>query len=111
MPCGIAGQAAQAQPFFERLMRDRPGHAAGAYGLARVRGELGDWAGALRLYEQAQGLKDAADWPLAYRMGIALQQLGRTDEAKAAYKRFVTAGKGQKASLDDARKRLEQLGG
>jgi tetratricopeptide (TPR) repeat protein len=106
-----AGQAAQAQPFFERLMRDRPGHAAGAYGLARVRGELGDWAGALRLYEQAQGLKDAADWPLAYRMGIALQQLGRTDEAKAAYKRFVTAGKGQKASLDDARKRLEQLGG
>lgn len=106
-----AGKAAQAQPFFERLMRERPGHAAGAYGLARVRGELGDWAGALRLYEQAQGQKGAADWPMAYRMGIALQQLGRTDEAKAAYQRFVSAGKGQKASLDDARKRLEQLGG
>ena len=106
-----AGQAAQAQPFFERMMRDRPGHAAGAYGLARARGEQGDWAGALRLYEQAQGLKGATDYPMAYRLGIALQQLGRNDEAKAAYKRFVTAGKGQKASLDDARKRLEQLGG
>ncbi len=106
-----AGQAAKAQPFFERLLREHPGQSAGAYGLARVRGEQGDWAEALRLYERAAPLKGAKDWPLAYRTGIALQQLGRHEEAKASFARFVSTGKGQKASLEDARKRLEQLGG
>jgi Flp pilus assembly protein TadD len=46
-----------------------------------------------------------------YRRGIALQELGRKDEARAAYTRFVAAGKGQKAALEDARKRLAELGG
>ena len=68
-------------------------------------------AEALRLYESALALKGASDWPIGYRQGIALQQLGRHDEAKAVLSRFVAAGKGQKASLDDARKRLAQLGG
>lgn len=106
-----SGQSGKAQPFFERLLREHPAHSAGAYGLARVRGELGDWAEALRLYERAATLKGSRQWPLAYRIGIALQALGRHDEAKASLKRFVDAGKGQKASLEDARKRLEQLGG
>ena len=106
-----AGQAAKAQPVFERMSRERPGHAEGVYGLGRVRGELGDWAEALRLYERASTLKGAATWPVAYRMGIALQKLGRLDEAKAAFQRFISVGKGQKPSLEDARKRLEQLGG
>ena len=47
----------------------------------------------------------------AYRTGIALQNLGRGEEAKAAFARCVSAGKAQKSSLEDARKRLEQLGG
>ena len=106
-----SGQAAKAQPYFERQLRERPGHGAGAYGLARVKGELGDWPEALRLYELAAGLKGAAEWPVLYRIGIAQQQLGRTDAAKASFTRFIAAGKGQKASLDDARKRLEELGG
>ena len=106
-----SGQAARAQPYLERQMRERPGHAAGAYGLARAKGELGDWAEALRLLELAAGLKGAAEWPVAYRIGIAQQQLGRSDAAKASFTRFIAAGKGQKASLEDARKRLEQLGG
>jgi tetratricopeptide (TPR) repeat protein len=104
-------EPAKAQAWFERLMRERPGRATGAYGLARVRGELGDWAEAQRLLEQAQGLKGASNWPVLYRLGIAQQQQGRLDAAKASYQAFVSAGKGQKASLDDARKRLEQLGG
>lgn len=106
-----AGQAARAEPLFQRLIRERPQEAAGAYGLARVRGELGDWTEALRLFEHARNLKGAADLPLAYRMGIAQQQLGRMDAAKASYATFIEAGKGQKASLEDARKRLAQLGG
>ena len=105
------GQAAKAQPYFERQMRDHPGHGAGTYGLARVKGEQGDWAEALRLYEVAAGLKGAAEWPVAYRIGIAQQQLKRNDAAKASFTRFIAAGKGQKSSLEDARKRLEQLGG
>jgi len=47
---------------------------------------------------------------LAWRVGISLQELGRTDAARASFQRFVAAGKGQKASLDDAKKRLAQLG-
>ena len=105
------GQPAKAQGVFERMARERPGHADGVYGLARVRGELGDWAESLRLYERAATLKGAVAWPVAYRMGIALQKLGRLDEAKAAFQRFITTGKGQKQSLEDARKRLTELGG
>ncbi len=104
-------EPAKAQAWFERLLRERPGRAVGYYGLARVRGELGDWAEAQRLLEQAQSLKGAVNWPVLYRLGIAQQQLGKTDAAKVSYKAFVAAGKDQKASLEDARKRLEQLGG
>lgn len=104
-------EPAKAQAWFERLMRDRPDRAAGPYGLARVRGELGDWAAAQRLLLQAQGLKGAADWPVLYRLGIAQQQQGQMDAAKASYKAFLSAGKGQKSSLEGARKRLEELGG
>jgi tetratricopeptide (TPR) repeat protein len=106
-----AGGSAKALPFFERVVRDRPGHAAGHYALARAKGELGDWPEALRLLELAATLKGAQDWPMAYRIGIAQQQLGRNDAARASFKRFVDAGKGQKASLEDARKRLKELGG
>lgn len=106
-----SGQAAKAQPYFERQLRERQGHGAGACGLARVKGELGDWAEALHLYELAAGLKGAAEWPVDYRIGIAQQQLGRTDAAKAPFTRFIASGKGQKASRDDAYKRLDQLGG
>lgn len=104
-------EPAKAQAWFERQMRERPGRAAGVYGLARVRGELGDWAEAQRLLEAALPLKGAAAWPVLYRLGIAQQQLGKPDAAKVSYKAFIAAGKGQKSSLEDARKRLEQLGG
>jgi tetratricopeptide (TPR) repeat protein len=113
--CGLgmvnAGQAAQAQPLLERTLRDHPGQAGPAYGLARVRGEAGSHEEALRLYEQAAQSKGADTWPLAYRIGIEQQALGRKESAKASFTRFIAAGKGQKASLEDAARRLEQLGG
>lgn len=105
------GQPAAAAAWFERLSRERPGHAAGPYGLARVKGAQGDWAEALRLLEMARGLKGADAWPMAWRIGIAQQELGRPDAARASLRSFVEAGKGQKAALEDARKRLAQLGG
>ena len=104
------GQAAQAQAWFERLMRDHADESSGPYGLARVKGELGDWPAALALLERAARLKGADRWPIGYRIGIAQQQLGQRDAARASLQRFVDAGKGQKAALEDARKRLAELG-
>jgi len=103
------GRPAEAGAWFERLMRERAGHAESAFGLARVKGELGDWAEAEQLLQRAATLRRAGRWPVAYRLGIAQQQLGRLDAARASLQRFVDAGKGQKATLEDARKRLAQL--
>ena len=105
------GQAGKAQSFFERLSKDRPGHATGPYGLARVRTEAGALDDAVKLFELSATLKGAETLPIDYRKGIALQQAGHHEAAKAAFKIFVATGKGQKSSLDDARKRLDQLGG
>ncbi len=106
-----AGQVAKAQPLAERAWREHPGQAGPAYALARVRGESAAHEEALRLYEQAGALQGAGDWPLDWRIGVEQQALGRNDAAKASLARFIAAGKGSKAPLDDARKRLQQLGG
>lgn len=106
-----AGQPAKAQAWFEAQMRERPNDALPPYGLARVLAETGKPAEALPLYERASKGRDAAELPIAYRMGLAQQMLGQTDAAKSSYRRFVDAGKGQKRNLDDARKRLTELGG
>lgn len=106
-----SGQAAKAAAYFERLSKERPGHATGPYGLARVQTEDGAFDEAIKLFELSATLKGAEMLPVDYRKGIALQQAGRNDAAKVALKSFVAAGKGQKSSMEDARKRIEQLGG
>jgi tetratricopeptide (TPR) repeat protein len=105
-------QAAKAQPLLERLCREHPGHAGPAYALGRALGETGAHEAALKSYEQAQAGKGASAWPVAYRIGMEQQALGRNDDAKASFKRYLaTAVKGQQKQQDDARKRLEQMGG
>ncbi len=104
------GQAAKAQPHFERLTREQADTAGPFYGLARARGEQGAHEDALKFYEQAQKLKGAGQWPLLYRIGMSLQQLGRKDDAKASFRKYVAAGKGPASLLSDAKKRLEELG-
>ena len=105
-----AGNAATAQPTLERLAREQPGEAGPTYALGRALAEQGGHDTALKLYEQSARLKGAERLPLAWRVGIAQQALGRVEEAKASFQRFVAAGKGQKSALEDARKRLAQLG-
>jgi tetratricopeptide (TPR) repeat protein len=105
-----SGQAAKAQPYLERLTREQADTAGPFYGLARARGEQGAHEDALKLYEQAQKLKGAGLWPLQYRIGMSQQQLGRKDEAKASFKKYVSLGKGPASLLSDAKKRLEELG-
>jgi tetratricopeptide (TPR) repeat protein len=105
-------QATKAQPLLERLQREHAGHAGPAYALGRALGETGAHEAALKAYEQALAGKGASDWPVVYRMGMTQQALGRNDEAKASFKRYLTtANKGQQKLQDDAKKRLEQLGG
>jgi tetratricopeptide (TPR) repeat protein len=106
-----AGQPDRARPALERLQREYPALTGPTYALGRLRAELGEQEEALKLYRQAAELQGAEHWPVAYRMGIAYQTLGRNGDASAALQRFVATGKGQKASLDDARKRLQQLRG
>jgi len=101
---------AQAEAFLQRLARERPDTAAGAYGLARVRVAANQHEQALALYDEAAKAADQARFPIDYRRGISLQALGRNDQARAAFIRFVESGRGQKRSLDDARKRLQALG-
>jgi tetratricopeptide (TPR) repeat protein len=104
------GNAATAQPTLERLAREQPGEAGPTYALGRALAEQGGHDKALKLYEQSSRLKGADRLPLAWRIGIAQQALGRNDEAKASFQRFVAANKGQKSALEDAKKRLAQLG-
>jgi tetratricopeptide (TPR) repeat protein len=106
-----SGQAARAQPHLERLTREQADSAGPFYGLARARGEQGAHEDALRLYEQAQKLKGAAQWPLEYRIGLSQLQLGRKDEARASFRKYLTLGKGPAGLLSEASKRLEELGG
>ena len=105
-----AGQAAAALPAVEKLVREHPEHAGPVFALARVRAEAGQHEAAVVLYEQAAKLRGAHELPVAWRLGISQQQLGRTEAARASFQRFVAAGKGHKTSLEDARKRLAQLG-
>ena len=104
------GQAAQARPVFERMAREQPALAIGPYGLGRLLLEQGDAAEAVKRLEQARGLKGAGVLPIDYRLGMAWQAQGQTAAARAALGRFVAAGKGNSKALDDARKRLAQLG-
>jgi len=105
------GQSAKAQPAMEKLRREHSAHAGPVYALARLRGEQGAHEEALKLYEQAASLRGAGLYPVSYRIGVVQQELGRPEAAKGALQRYVAAGRGQKASLEDARKRLAQLGG
>lgn len=105
------GEAAKAKAVFERLLHGQPTQTAAAYGLGRSYLEPGTTADATRLFELAAKLKGAAQLPIDYRLGLALQAQGQTKPARAAYARFVAGGRGQGKSLDDAEKRLAQLGG
>ena len=105
------GKHDAARAAFERLAREQPEYAAGAYGLGRLAFETGGLAESIKLYEQSARLKGADRLPLDYRIGLAQQALGRNEAARASYTRFVAGGRGAHRSLEDARKRLAQLGG
>lgn len=103
------GQGEKARPTFERLQKEHPESAMPVYGLARLAAEAGRHADALALLERSGKLKGADRLPLDYRSGLSQLALGQKEAAKASLARFVAAGKGSPANLDDAKKRLSQL--
>ncbi len=105
------GKHDAARAAFERLAREPPEYAAGAYGLGRLAFETGGLAESIKLSEQSARLKGADRLPLDYRIGGAQQAGARNEAARASYTRFVAGGRGAHRSLEDARKRLAQLGG
>ena len=103
------GQAERARAAFERLVRERPDDANGLWGLARVQAESGAHAEALKLFHRVTPLSGAERLPIDYRVGISLQALGQKEPARAAFSKFIAAGKGSKKTLEDAKLRLEKL--
>lgn len=102
-------QPARARAVFERLQQLYPGHALGFYGLGRVLAEGGAPADGLAQYERARALKLADRYPIDYRAALAWLAQGDPARARPLLERFVAAGKGPAANLEDARKRLAQL--
>jgi tetratricopeptide (TPR) repeat protein len=100
---------AKAQATFERFIVERPQLARGHYGLGRVYSETGAWDQAIASFTAAAPLLGAADLPIDYRLGIALQAKGSRELARAAFGRYIAAGKGNPKYLEDAQKRLTEL--
>lgn len=105
------GRWEQALGLLERALRNRPRDAGALYAMGRARAEAGEAAQALKFYQEAAAAVHANDWPVHYRIGLTLEQLARPQEARAAYQRHLAAGKGPQALKEEARKRLEALGG
>lgn len=102
-----AGQA------FETLSRLFPAHAEGPYGLARVALAREKPEEAAALLERARAMAGARDLPIDLRLGQALLALGDRPRAREAYQRFVDEareGRTNPRHLDEARKRLAEIG-
>ena len=103
-------QFAKAKAWFEQLEREQPKQAMGAYGLGRVALDMGQPDEALRQFERARALEGADTLPLDYRQGIAYQDKGDKPQAKAALTRFVASKRASPRNIEDARKRLADIG-
>lgn len=105
-----AKQIDGARGVFERVQRDFPEHAAGPYGLGRVLIEQNKPDEALAALERARGLEGAAGYPIDYRLGLAFIAKGDKVQAKAALQRYVADKSANARNLEDAKKRLTELG-
>ncbi len=76
----------EARAHLEHAARLEPAYAASSFAkLGEYHAAHGDLAGALELLERARGI-DPLDSTVAYDLGLVLRQLGRLDEAEAAYR-------------------------
>jgi tetratricopeptide (TPR) repeat protein len=105
-----AKKPANARTLFERLAKDKPEQADAHYGLGRALSDQQQWDAALAELRLAATLPGHESLPVDYRLGIALQAKGDVAQAKAAFARYLAGANPNPQNVDDAKKRLAELG-
>ena len=105
-----AKQPAKARAAFERVVKDKADLVEGQYGLARALCEQQQWDAAIAALQVAAKLPGHETMPVDYRLGVAYQGKGDVAQAKAAYARYLASANPSPRNLDDAKKRLAELG-
>lgn len=105
-----AGNPPKARETFERLQSEHPGHALGPYGLGRALTDAGAFDEAIQALERSRGLQGANNLPIDYRLALAWLGKGDKSRARPLLERFVAQGRGNPSNLEDAKKRLANLG-
>jgi tetratricopeptide (TPR) repeat protein len=72
--------------------------------------DAGQFDQAIASLERAAALPGGSELPIDYRLALAYQAKGDRAKARALLTRFVAAGKGHPKNIDDAKKRLSQIG-
>jgi tetratricopeptide (TPR) repeat protein len=103
-------QHAKARARFEQLAQQLPQLALPVYQLGRIAADEGKHEEAIRIYERARGLSGSAGLPIDYRVGVAHMDLGDKDKARQWLNRFSQDKRATPSNLEDARKRLKELG-
>ena len=89
---GLEVQApAQARQAYERVLEMQPDHPEALVNLGRLLHEDGDLQGAAGLYARALEAGGGDQSTAAFNLGIALEDLGRDDDAAAAYRQSIDA--------------------
>jgi tetratricopeptide (TPR) repeat protein len=101
---------ANARAVFERLAKERPEQPDAHYGLGRALADLQQWDAAVAELKAAAALPGHESLPVDYRLGVALQGKGDAAQARAAFTRYLASANPNPKNVDDARKRLSDLG-
>jgi tetratricopeptide (TPR) repeat protein len=103
-------EPAKARAIFERVAKDKPDEAQAHYGLARALADDQQWDASIAALERAAALPGHDELPIDYRLGLAWQAKGDPVRARAAFIRYVGSSEPNPHNLEDARKRLADLG-
>jgi Flp pilus assembly protein TadD len=95
---------------FERVAKDKPDLVEAHYGLARALSEQKQWDAAIAELQLAATLPGHDALPIDHRLGVAWQGKGDVAQAKAAYARFLALPGQNPRNIDEAKKRLAELG-
>jgi tetratricopeptide (TPR) repeat protein len=101
---------AKARELFERMVHERPEQPGPHYSLSRALADLQQWDAALAELKLAASLPGHENFPIDYRVGVALQGKGDTAQAKAAYTRYLASVNPNPQNVEDIKKRLADLG-
>jgi len=103
-------EPAKARVIFERIAKDKPDEGRAHYGLARALADEQQWDASIAALERAATLPGRDELPIDYRLGVAWQAKGDVTRARAAFTRYVGSVEPNPKNLEDAKKRLADLG-